>query len=44
MPSDDLLAALCAVAVLLAPLALAWLLVSRRPSGKRPPTNTSQEP
>ncbi len=44
MPSDDLLAALCAVAVLLVPLALAWLIVSRRPSGKRRPTHKSQEP
>lgn len=39
-----MLAALCAVAVLLVPLALAWLLVARRPRSKRPPTNTSQEP
>ena len=44
MASDDVLAALCAVAVLLVPLALAWLLVARRPRSKRPPTHTSQEP
>lgn len=38
MAGNELLAALCAVAVLLVPLALAWLLVSRRPKHRRPPT------
>lgn len=43
MGSYDVLAALCAVAVLLVPLAMAWLLVAHRPRSKRLPTNTSQE-
>lgn len=38
MAGDELLAALCAVAVLLVPLALAWLIVARRPRARRPPT------
>ncbi len=44
MTSSDMLTALCAVAVLLVPLALAWWIVARRPASKQPPTNASQDP